>query len=183
MTSSVTLIGNTTRDPELRFTPAGQAVATFGLAVNRRWQNRQTQQWEESASFFDVVCWGSLAENISDTISKGTRVIVSGRLDQRSWETQDGEKRTKVEIVADEVGPSLRWAVAQVTKSDRRNGQGGPQPQGGGFDAQQGPGGFEGSAGDPGSSQGYSPTGSQPQASPSRGYAPAGAYNTDEEPF
>ena len=110
------LIGNVTRDPELRFTPSGQGVATFGLAVNRRWQNRQTNEWEEATSFFDVVCWGTLGENVSESVSKGTRVIVTGRLDQRSWETQEGDKRSKIEIVADEVGPSLRWASAEVTQ-------------------------------------------------------------------
>ena len=96
--NNVDLIGNVTRDPELRFTPSGQAVATFGLAVNRRWQNRQTQAWEESTSFFDVVCWAQLAENVAESVTKGTRLMVIGRLDQRSWETQDGDKRSKVEV-------------------------------------------------------------------------------------
>jgi single-strand DNA-binding protein len=118
--NSVTLIGNITRDPELRFTPSGQATATFGLAVNRRWQNRQTQEWEEATSFFDVVCWRDLADNVSESLSKGARVIVTGRLEQRSWETPDGDKRSKVEVVADEIGPSLRWATAEVRKTERR---------------------------------------------------------------
>ena len=121
----VELIGNITRDPELRFTPSGAAVANFGLAVNRRWRNQQTNEWEEQVSFFDVVCWRELAENVMESLTKGSRVMVSGRLDQRSWETQDGEKRSKVEVVADEVGPSLRWATAQVTKTERRDGGGG----------------------------------------------------------
>src|SRR5690606_16666932 len=121
----VELIGNITRDPELRFTPSGAAVANFGLAVNRRWRNQQTNEWEEATSFFDVVCWRELAENVTESLTKGARVIVSGRLDQRSWETQDGERRSKVEVVADEVGPSLRWATAQVTKTERRDGGGG----------------------------------------------------------
>jgi len=121
----VELIGNITRDPELRFTPSGAAVANFGLAVNRRWRNQQTNEWEEQTSFFDVVCWRELAENVTESLTKGARVIVSGRLDQRSWETQEGEKRSKVEVVADEVGPSLRWATAQVTKTERRDGGGG----------------------------------------------------------
>lgn len=119
--NNVNLVGNVTRDPELRFTPAGQAVATFGLAVNRRWQNRQTQAWEEATSFFDVICWAQLAENVAESITKGTRLIVVGRLDQRSWETQDGEKRSKIEVVADEVGPSLRWATATVTRNERQD--------------------------------------------------------------
>src|SRR5512139_1044730 len=120
--NSVTLVGNCTRDPELRFTSSGQAVATFGLAVNRRWQNRQTQEWEEKVSFFDVTCWQQMAENVAESVQKGTRVIVSGRLEQRSWETNDGEKRSKIEIVADEIGPSLRFATAGVTKNERRGG-------------------------------------------------------------
>jgi single-strand DNA-binding protein len=119
--NSITVIGNITRDPELRFTPTGQATASFGVAVNRRWQNRQTQEWDESTSFFDVVCWQSLADNVADSLSKGARVIVAGRLEQRSWETQEGEKRSKVEIVADEVGPSLRWATAKVDKNERKS--------------------------------------------------------------
>jgi single-strand DNA-binding protein len=118
--NTVTLVGNVTRDPELRFTPSGQATVTFGLAVNRRWQNRQTQEWEEATSFFDVVCWREMAENVSESVTRGARVIVSGRLEQRSWETPEGEKRSRVEVVADEVGPSLRWATAQVVKNERR---------------------------------------------------------------
>ena len=126
--NTVTVIGNVTRDPELRFTPSGQAIATFGLAVNRRWQNRQTQEWEEQVSFFDVTCWAQLGQNVSDSLNKGSRVIVSGRLEQRSWETDQGEKRSKVEIIADEVGPSLRWATAEVTRNERT----GPSEGGGG---------------------------------------------------
>ena len=118
--NSVTLVGNVTRDPELRFTPNGQATASFGLAVNRRWQNRQTQEWEEATSFFDVVCWREMAENVSETLTCGARVIVTGRLEQRSWETAEGDKRSKIEVVADELGPSLRWATAQVVKNERR---------------------------------------------------------------
>ena len=118
--NTVTLVGNITRDPELRFTPTGQATTTFGLAVNRRWQNRQTQEWEEATSFFDVVCWREMAENAAETLGRGARVIVTGRLEQRSWETPDGDKRSKIEVVADEIGPSLRWATAQVTKNERR---------------------------------------------------------------
>ena len=113
-------MGNVTRDPELRFTNTGQANVTFGLAVNRRWQNRQTQEWEEATSFFDVVCWREMAENVSETITRGARVMVAGRLEQRSWETQEGDRRSKVEVVADEIGPSLRWATAQITKNERR---------------------------------------------------------------
>jgi single-strand DNA-binding protein len=131
-TNYVTLVGNVTRDPELRFTPSGQATANFGLAVNRSWQNRQTQAWEEATSFFDIVCWASLAENASESIRKGTRLLVTGRLEQRSWETGEGEKRTKVEVIADEIGPSLRWASAQVTKNPPKNADGGSSGGGGG---------------------------------------------------
>ena len=129
--NTVTVVGNITRDPELRFTPTGQARASFGLAVNRHWQNRQTQEWEEATSFFDVTCWGDLGDNVSESLSKGARVIVTGRLEQRSWETQDGDKRSKVEVVADEVGPSLRWATAEVRKTDRRGPGDGPGGGGG----------------------------------------------------
>ena len=117
--NTVELIGNITRDPELRFTPSGAAVANFGLAVNRRWRNQQTNDWEEQVSFFDIVCWREMAENVTESLTKGTRVIVTGRLDQRSWETDQGEKRSKVEVVADEVAPSLKWATAVVQRIER----------------------------------------------------------------
>src|SRR4051794_35677048 len=129
--NSITVVGNITRDPELRFTNTGQATASFGLAVNRRWQNRQTNDWEEATSFFNIVCWREMAENSAESLHKGARVIVTGRLEQRSYETQDGEKRSVVEIVADEIGPSLRWATASVTKNDRR-GPGEDSSRGGG---------------------------------------------------
>ena len=118
----VQIIGNVTRDPELRYTASGQPSANFGLAVNRRWMNRQTNEWEERVSFFNVVCWREMAENVSESLGKGARVVVTGRLEQRSWETENGDKRSVVEIVADEIGPSLRWASAQITKNDRRGG-------------------------------------------------------------
>jgi single-strand DNA-binding protein len=133
--NNITLVGNITRDPELRFTATGQAKVNFGLAVNRRWQNRQTQDWEEATSFFNVIAWGEMGENVSESLGKGSRVIVSGRLEQRSWETEEGEKRSVIEVVADEVGPSLRWATAEVKKSDRRGpggGDGGGSGGGGG---------------------------------------------------
>lgn len=156
--NSVHVVGNITRDPELRFTPTGQARANFGLAVNRRWQNKQTQEWEEQVSFFNVTCWGDLGDNVSESLSKGARVIVTGRLEQRSWETPEGEKRSVVEIVADEVGPSLRWATAQVTRTERK----GPAE-----------GGYGGGGG-----------GGQQQSRPAANSAPAGDnYGYDEEPF
>ncbi len=131
MDNNVTVTGNATREPELRFTPSGQAVANFGVAVNRRWQNRQTQEWEEAVSFFDITCWANLAENVAETVGKGTRVTITGRLDQRSWETQEGDKRSKVEIVADDVAISLRWATAEVQRNERPDGGSG-RPSGGG---------------------------------------------------
>ena len=115
--NTVTVVGNITRDPELRFPPGGAPVASFGLAWNRRDQNG-----EDVTSFFDVTCWRDLAENVAESLSKGARVVVYGRLDQRSWENQEGERRSKVEIIADEVAPSLRWATAEVTKNSRDGG-------------------------------------------------------------
>jgi single-strand DNA-binding protein len=154
--NSVTLVGNVTRDPELRFTPSGQAVATFGLAVNRRWQNRSNNEWEEQTSFFDVKCWAQMAENVGESLHRGARVIVSGRLEQRSWETENGDKRSKVEVVADEIAPSLRWATVEITKNERRE-----PGQGGG-------------------SGGGRPIPNEP---PSGGGGGGGGYNDDEEPF
>ena len=90
--NTVTLVGNITRDPELRYTSGGRGVASFGLAVNRRYQ--VNGEWQEQTSFFNVVAWGTLGENAAASLNKGTRVVVFGRLEQRSWETQDGEKRT-----------------------------------------------------------------------------------------
>ena len=130
--NTVVLVGNLTRDPELRYTPAGAATCQFGLAVNRRWQNRQTSEWEEATSFFNVVAWREMAENAGESLAKGSRVIVTGRLEQRSWETPEGEKRSVVEVVADEIGPSLRWATAQVVRNERRTGEGGGFSGGGG---------------------------------------------------
>lgn len=117
--NEVTVVGNATREPELRFTAGGAAVASFGIAVNRRWQNKQTNEWEEEVSFFDITCWQDLAENVATSVTKGQRVVVNGRLEQRSWEQEDGTKRSKVEIIADEVAPSLRYATAKVTKVEK----------------------------------------------------------------
>lgn len=129
--NTVTLIGNLTRDPELRYTTGGRGVATLGLAVNRRYQSNG--EWQEQTSFFNVVCWGDLGENVAASLPKGARAIVTGRIEQRSWETNEGEKRSVVEVVADEVGPSLRWAQAQVEKIERDKTTANP-PSGGGND-------------------------------------------------
>jgi len=171
--SNVTIVGNLTRDPELRFTPSGQATASFGVAVNRSWQNRQTQEWEEQTSFFDVVCWAQMAENAAQSLSRGARVVVTGRLEQRTWETQEGEKRNKVEIIADEVAPSIRWATVSITKNERRNPEGGYA--GGGQGGAQG-GGAQGGGnggGQGGGGQARTPAGDE---------APA-EYHYEEEPF
>lgn len=123
--NQVTIGGNATRDPELRFTPSGTALATFGLANNRRFQ--RNGEWVEEVAFFDITCWGQLAENVSESIVKGNAVIVTGRLSQESWEDkQTGQKRTKVGITADNVAPSLAYATAQVTRNERSDAQGGP---------------------------------------------------------
>jgi len=118
--NSVVLVGNVTRDPELRFTNGGAALASFGLAVNRRWQ--QDGEWQEEAHFFDVTAWRDLAENVAESIQKGDRVIVEGRLQFRTWEDKEtGENRSKVDVVADDIGPSLRWATTDITKNERRD--------------------------------------------------------------
>jgi single-strand DNA-binding protein len=115
----ITLVGNITDDPELRFTPSGAAVANFTIAVNRRFKN-QSGQWEDKLDgFFKCNCWREMAENVAESLQKGARVMVVGRLQQRSWDDQEGNKRSAFEIQVDEVGPSLRWATAQVQKSQR----------------------------------------------------------------
>ena len=124
--NTVTLVGNITRDPELRFTPSGQANCRMGLAVNRRWQDKASGEWKENTSFFDVISWGQMAENVGNSLKKGARVLVTGRLEQRSWEDKDsGQKRYAVEIIADEIGPSLRWATASVERIERQGGDDG----------------------------------------------------------
>lgn len=118
MSNNVTLIGNLVDDPELRFTPSGVALAKLRFAVNRRWRG-QDGEWQEDTSFFTGTVWREQAEAVAESLQKGTRVIVTGRLEQRSWETEQGDKRSVVEIQIDEVGPSLRWATATVNKTQR----------------------------------------------------------------
>jgi single-strand DNA-binding protein len=126
-TNTITLVGNVTDDPELRFTPGGAAVANFTVAVNRR-QPAQGGGWEDKLDgFFRCNCWREMAENVAESLQKGMRVMVVGRLQQRSWEDAEGNRRSVVEIQVDEIGPSLRWATATVTKSTRSSG-----PSGGG---------------------------------------------------
>ena len=118
--NSVVLVGNITQEPELRYTASGQAVTNFSMAVNRRWKGKDSNEWSESTSYFEVVCWGTLGENVAESVTKGSRVIVNGRLEQQTWEV-DGQKRSAVKVIADEVGPSLRWATATVVKAERKS--------------------------------------------------------------
>jgi len=117
--TTTTITGNLTRDPEIRYTRDGQATTSLSVAVNRRWQDRTTKEWEESTSFFDIVCWRDLAENAALSLTKGARVVITGHLEQRSWETDDGDTRSKVELVAEEIGASLRFATVDVHKVQR----------------------------------------------------------------
>ena len=116
--SDITIIGGLTRDPELKFLNNGSAVVKLGVAVKKRWMNRQTNEWEERVSYFDVVQYGKPAENVANALHKGSRVVVRGALEQRSWETEDGQKRYAVEINADEIAVSLRFGTTIYTKSD-----------------------------------------------------------------
>ena len=119
MSSNVTLIGNLTMDPELRFTPSGIAMARIGLAVNRRYQ--RDGEWQEQTSFFYGTVWREQAESVAESLQKGARVIVSGQMEQRTWQDKDGQDRESIEIRIDEIGPSLRWATATVNKTQRQD--------------------------------------------------------------
>ena len=123
--TNITLIGNLTDDPELRFTPSGAAVAKFRVASTPRYLDRQTGEWKDGEALF-LTCnvWRQAAENVAESLQRGTRVIVSGRLKQRSYETKEGEKRTVFEVEVDEIGPSLRYATAKVQKMSRSSGGG-----------------------------------------------------------
>jgi len=164
--TTITVIGNLTGDPELRFTPSGAAVANFTVASTPRTFDRQSNEWKDGDTLF-LRCsiWREAAENVAESLTKGTRVIVSGRLVQRSYETREGEKRTVYELQVDEVGPSLRYATAKVTRTQRSGG--------GGFGG--GGGGFSGG----GSSGGGGGQQDDPWATPAGG---AGGYS-DEPPF
>lgn len=141
---NITVIGNLTDDPELRFTPSGAAVANFTVASTPRTLNRQTNEWEDGeAMFLRCSVWRQAAENVAESLQKGARVIVQGRMRARTWETREGDKRTSFEIDVDEIGPSLRWATAKVARAGRSSGGGG---YGG---AQGGSGGAGGPADDP----------------------------------
>ncbi|GAA1624167.1 single-stranded DNA-binding protein [Nonomuraea maheshkhaliensis] len=122
----ITIVGNLVDDPELRFTPTGQAVARFRIASTPRFMDRQTNEWKDGESLF-LTCnvWRQMAENAAESLQRGMRVIVQGRLKQRSYETKEGEKRTVYEVEVDEVGPSLRHATAKVNRTSRQGGGGG----------------------------------------------------------
>jgi single-strand DNA-binding protein len=129
----ITVIGNLTADPELRFTPSGAAVANFTVASTPRMFDRQTNEWKDGeALFLRCSIWREAAENVAESLTRGSRVIVSGRLKQRSFETREGEKRTVVELEVDEIGPSLKYATAKVNKASRSGGGGGGFGGGGG---------------------------------------------------
>ncbi len=150
--TTITLVGNLTADPELRFTPSGAAVANFTVASTPRTFDRNTNEWRDGdAMFLNCAVWRQAAENVAESLTRGSRVIVSGRLKQRSFETKEGEKRTVVELEVDEIGPSLRYATAKVTRASRGEG-------GGGFGGGGGGGGFgsSGGAGGGGSSDPWS---------------------------
>ncbi|MFK4299458.1 single-strand DNA-binding protein [Arthrobacter sp. GAS37] len=134
--TTLTVIGNLTNDPELRFTPSGSAVANFTVASTPRTFDRQSNEWKDGETLFlRASVWREAAENVAESLTKGMRVIVSGRLKSRSYETKEGEKRTVIELEVEEIGPSLRYASAKVNRTQRAGTQGG---QGGGGYANQG---------------------------------------------
>ena len=175
----ITVIGNLTGDPELRFTPSGAAVANFTVASTPRTFDRQSNEWKDGDTLF-MRCsiWREAAENVAESLTKGMRVIVQGRLVQRSYETREGEKRTVVELQVDEIGPSLRYASAKVTRAQRSGGGGGGNFGGGG-------GGFGGSGGASGGGGFSASGGGQQQNDPwaTAGPASSGGSFSDEPPF
>ncbi|MBD7918764.1 MULTISPECIES: single-stranded DNA-binding protein [Cellulomonas] len=173
--TTITVIGNLTGDPELRFTPSGAAVANFTVASTPRTFDRQSNEWKDGETLF-LRCsiWREAAESVAESLTKGTRVIVQGRLSQRSYETREGEKRTVYELQVDEVGPSLRYATAKVTRTQR---SGGGNFGGGGGGGNSGGGGFGGG----GSSSGGGGQTDDPWATPAGGGS-GGGYS-DEPPF
>ncbi|MER7418595.1 single-stranded DNA-binding protein [Micromonospora peucetia] len=169
--TTITVIGNLTDDPELRFTPSGAAVAKFRVASTPRFMDKASGEWKDGEPLF-LACtvWRQAAEHVAESLQRGARVIVSGRLRQRSYETREGEKRTVIELEVDEIGPSLRYATAKVQKMSRSGGGGGGFGGGGGGGGGQGGGG--GNFDDPWASAA--------PAAPSRGGS--GGGNFDEEP-
>lgn len=175
----ITVIGNITGDPELRFTPSGAAVANFTVASTPRQFDRQSNEWKDGETLF-MRCsvWRDAAENVAESLQRGTRVIVSGRLKSRSYETKEGEKRTVVEMEVDEVGPSLRYATAKVNRTQRGTGGGG------GFGGGQQGGGQGGQQEDPWATGPSSAPAAAPQAGGQQGGGwGGGAPSYDEPPF
>ena len=175
----ITVVGNLTADPELRFTPSGAAVANFTVASTPRTFDKNTNEWKDGeALFLRCSVWRQAAENVAESLTRGTAVIVQGRLKQRSYETKEGEKRTVYELDVDEIGPSLRWATAKVTKASRGGGGGGYGSGGGGS--------FNGGGN---ASGGGAPSGAAPSDDPWATSAPAGGGSSssggwsDEPPF
>ena len=162
----ITVVGNLTNDPELRFTPSGAAVASFTVASTPRTLDKATNEWKDGeALFLRCSIWRQAAENVAESLQRGARVIVQGRLKQRSFETKEGEKRTVIELDVDEVGPSLKYATAKVNKTTRQGGGGG---------------GFGGGGG---SNGGGAPSGDDPWATAPAAGAAAGGGWSDEPPF
>jgi single-strand DNA-binding protein len=174
----ITVVGNLTADPELRFTPSGAAVANFTVASTPRMFDRQTNEWKDGeALFMRCNVWRQAAENVAESLTRGARVVVTGRLKQRSFETKEGEKRTVVELEVDEIGPSLRYATAKVNKVSRGSGGGDFGGGGGG-----GGGGFGGGGGAGGAGGGNRGGGNDdPWGSATLAGAGSGSY--DEPPF
>ena len=150
--NSLTLVGNLVEDPELRFTTSGIPRANISMAVNRRWRD-SNNEWQEEPSFFRGTVWRQHAENVAESLQKGSRVIVTGRLEQRRWEAADGGQRSVVEVRIAEIGPSLRWATADVRRTTRESSGGGYYDRG------------------------------QRSATPAGPVNPTGSYGRDEEPF
>ncbi|MDQ1287001.1 MAG: single-strand DNA-binding protein [Actinomycetota bacterium] len=178
----ITIIGNLTSDPELRFTPSGAAVANFTVASTPRTFDRQMNEWKDGETLF-MRCsvWRDAAENVAESLQRGTRVIVSGRIRSRSYETKEGEKRTVVEMEVDEVGPSLRYATAKVTKASRGGGGGNFGGGGGGGGGNYGGGGGGGGGGGYGNSQPADDPWATSSPAPSSGGAFGGS--TEDPPF
>jgi len=179
----ITVVGNLTDDPELRFTPSGAAVASFTVASTPRTFDKATNEWKDGdALFLRCSIWRQAAENVAESLTKGMRVVVQGRLRQRSYETREGEKRTVVELEVEEVGPSLKYATAKVTKASRGGGGG----FGGGGDSRGG-GGWGGPSGGSGGGGGAPSSGSAPQEDPwASGGGSGGGWGggySDEPPF
>ncbi|MBV7294317.1 single-stranded DNA-binding protein [Corynebacterium sp. TAE3-ERU12] len=173
----ITLIGNVVADPELRYTSSGVAVSNFRVASTPRVFDKQSNQWTDGeALFLTCNCWRDMAENVMETLSKGTRVIVSGRLRQRSYETRDGERRTVFEIEAEDVGPSLKFASAQVNRNPRGGGnnQSYGGNQGGNFGGNRG--------GGQGGNQGGNFGGNQPTEDPWNSAPSSGGFDGGDEP-